>query len=166
MTKQEQLLDRISSVGDQRRHSQEENEAKRLAEYIANVERIHDLLPRIKSLLEIAQALFDQKISIGNPHRGTIGYRTDLVSDFFYHTLGFLTDPKKGSWQLFHDGAAFPFAIGILGGGACGNDLIVTADGVERLDSRYGQPEIAKLKEFLNGFDDFESRVHEYVNNL
>ena len=63
--------------------------------------------------------------------------------------------------------------IGIEGGGCCGRDLCVGADGniikgmpLRYCDGSYSEGEHRKMKRLLDGFCEFERNVINYIENL
>lgn len=135
-----------------------------IAKYASEIKA---LAPRIKPLVEIAKALIQNHIPLGKKKSDIIGYKEDLCSDGWYHRLGFFY-----KWE---DGKRNFLGIGIEGGGCAGEDLAVDENGdmVKRINPNYHSFEYDgyhdycdKCKRFLTGFDAFEQRVNEYVDNL
>ena len=110
------------------------------------VKQIKLLAPKIKVLLNVERMLRENKFD----------YR-DLCTDSWAHRVGFAVGKN---------------AIGVFGGGACGEfDLVVNERGVPFMLGRKGKVEpryehLWFLERFVNEFAEFEFRVKQFVKSL
>lgn len=110
------------------------------------VKQIKLLAPKIKVLLNVERMLRENKF-----------YYKELCTDRWAHKVGFALGEN---------------AIGIYGGGACGEfDLIVNKQGMPFMLGRKGKVEpryehLWFLERFVNEFAEFEFRVKQYVKSL
>jgi len=167
MTQINDRLNKIAAKGAElvaNANAEQRMREQTIAKYASEIKA---LAPRIKTLVEIAKALIQNNIPLGNKKLDTIGYKEDLVSDGWYHTLGFFYKYESGKRHFL--------GIGIEGGGYAGLDMAVDENGdmVKRIDPYYQSYQYDgyrdycnKCEQFLTGFDAFEQRVNEYVDNL
>lgn len=128
---------------------------------------IKALAPRIADLMMIAHSLQQNDLNLGRVYDDHGVKYDEFVTEGIHHRLGFYS--QNGPY------ATIALGVGIEGGGGCGKDLVVNDEGelikspiAERsfnLDKDY-QDFCDKCDNFLTGFDDFEKRVYEYVDNL
>lgn len=166
MTTSERLT-RIANKGAELIAIEQTKQLKK-AETIAKYEQdIKALASRISQLIDIAVALRQNDIPLGAKEKDIIGYKESLKTDGWAHKLGFFYEYRNGEEHFY--------GIGIRGGGCCGGDLAVDADGymIKRINPYYSSYQYDgyydycnKCKQFLNDFDAFEKRVYEYVDNL
>ena len=81
------------------------------------------------------------------------------MTDRIHHNIGFVVN--HGILE----------GIGIEGGGCCGGDLCVGADGyivrgMPHYYDGYAKGEHQKMKKLLDGFCEFERNVINYIENL
>lgn len=127
---------------------------------------IKALTPRIKELITVGVALLANNIPFGKVG-GRLGEDEEFITNGITHKLGFFFKYAKDNSPLL--------GIGIKGGGCDGHDLAVNADGeviininpyakVYNYDGYYDY--CRKYKQFIKDFDEFESKVYQYVENL
>lgn len=120
-----------------------QGQAKELAHYIKQIKL---LKPKIKQLLKVEGLLISSRFAYN-----------DLCTDSWAHRVGFALGKN---------------AIGIYGGGACGEfDLLVNEQGVPLMRGCKGTREpnyndLWFLKRFVNEFAEFEFRVKQFVKSL
>ena len=114
---------------------------------------------RIQDLLAIARALMCNKIPLGKcKHNGPL-VDYEFVTEGINHKFGFFI---PYSWNHSHRGMLI--GLGYMGGGACGEDLVIDERGIVvqwsdyMFQTRYGRLE----SDFLA----FEKAVLDYVDNL
>lgn len=126
---------------------------------------IRALAPRIKELIAVGEALLENKIPFGN--RVGFWHDEEFITNGITHELGFFFKFGKDNSPLL--------GIGIKGGGCEGHDLAVNANGefVKAIDPNArgynydGYYDYCrKYKQFIRDFDEFESKVYQYVENL
>lgn len=156
----------MAKIANAREKATNEEEAKRnqfLAKCAAVRKRFRALAPRIKDLIEVAQEMQRNGFTLGKMK----GYPTafpEFETDWWYHKLGFFCTLKNTRPRQ----RVNAYAIGFMGGGACGRDFIVNEDG-EVLDGIYekeGTWKLPEIKRFFEQFDDFERRFYAYVESL
>ena len=158
------INDKLSKIRNHRVHLDDEAVKKALAienERKQVIKQLKALAPRIKDLMTIGQELISNAIPLGNPNSFP-DWGTSLESTTWSHHVGYI--PR------------YPiFGIGQMGGGACGDHFAVdekgnvTNLGIDRENKFVDEDDkffISKAKSFIAGFDDFEKRVIEYVDNL
>ena len=127
---------------------------------------IRALAPRIKELIAVGEALLANNIPFGKRVDGWNNHE-EFIANGITHELGFFFQFGKDNSPLL--------GIGIKGGGCKGHDLAVNAECEfvinidpykrgDNYDSYYDY--CRKYKQFINDFDDFESKVYQYVENL
>ena len=133
---------------------------------IANLEKgIKSLAPRIKELIAVGEALLRNNIPFGK----VSGFWNDeeFITNGITHQLGFYFKYNKNNSPLL--------GIGIKGGGCCGHDLAVNANGefvinidpYEKVYEYNGYNDYChKYEQFIEEFHGFENRVYQYVENL
>jgi len=137
------------------------------AKYIADLENgIKSLVPRIKELITVGAALLENNIPFGKVSNGWERHE-EFITNGITHELGFFFKFGKDNSPLL--------GIGIKGGGCDGHDLAVNENGEfvinidpnargYNYDGYYDY--CRKYKQFINNFDEFESKVYQYVENL
>lgn len=164
-TKKESLLKGIKEFAENRRASEINETERKMAELDSYAKKIGALAPRIKDLLEVAQALHENRTYIGKPKCGMIGSYSEFVTDGIRHYLGFYVDMKK-SFEPMNTAAGYPYAFGIKGGGCDGKDLEVNERGEIVRGFACEFSTFDKMKKLIKGFDNFEARFYAYVGSL
>lgn len=127
---------------------------------------IRALTPRIKELMTVGMALLTNHIPFGRVG-GFLNNDEEFITNGITHELGFFFERAKDNSPLL--------GIGIEGGGCCGHDLVVNAEGefVKNIDpyakgyNYNGYYDYCiKYKQFIKDFDEFEKKVYQYVDNL
>lgn len=116
---------------------------------------------RINTLITIGRTLLMMGMPIGEKYY-ECGFCYDkFVTDGIHHNIGFVV--THGVLE----------GIGIEGGGCCGGDLCVGADGNiirglphKYCDGNYVRGEHLKMKRLLDGFQEFEEGVIKHIENL
>lgn len=159
--KTEELIAKIKQV--------KENQAKAIEKAKMEEECMYDnyqaeflkLGERINTLITLGRTLLMMGMPIGEKYYECGFYYDKFVSDSIHHNIGFVIN--HGILE----------GIGIEGGGCCGGDLCVGADGniVRGLphkycDGSYSKGEHQKMKKLLDGFCEFERNVVNYIENL
>lgn len=162
MTKEE-MMAKIASARETANKEAEDKRNNLLTEMAKARDAFRALAPRIKQLIEVAQEMQRNGFTLGQMK----GYPTafpEFETDWWYHKLGFFcvnnhVQPIKRT---------LAYAIGCMGGGACGNDLVIDKNGevVSGIWESEGKWEYYKVHEVLSGFDDFERRFYAYVESL
>lgn len=153
-------MSRIDNIKAFAIRKQEEEQRKKVEETIeigCLIGEIKDLQPRIQELLETATVCLESGIKLINVYDDKKSFVTDGVG----HRIGFYmlctTDKKV-------------YFMGIKGGGCCGNYNFKT-NGIENFEEHIESmhrkdPTISNLKKFLNGFEEFEHRFYNYVDEI
>lgn len=143
-------------------------------------EKIKSLAPRISELMDIANALSANNIPIGKLYSQTIRYNAKFISEGIDHRLGFVIEYSPRSMHAMDPTGAKVIGFGIIGGGWYGGNLVIGKDGdiikggLEfdesmihlKDDEPYKYVELEKMERVIKGFDEFERRFFEYVDNL
>ena len=144
----------------------EQNERDSLIEYYTN--KIKSLEPRLKELYETARECVKNDIPLGKLRKDIIWHKEEFVSEGIYHKVGFVV-----SDGFSRNNPHF----GIIGGGACGHDLVINhlgdivknplnaVFGTWTYDNAYFDFK-DKCSRFLSGFDEFERGFYNYIDNL
>ena len=145
------------------------NQAKAIEKAKMEEERMYDnyqaefskLGERINTLITLGRTLLMMSMPIGERYYECGFYYDKFVSDSIHHNIGFVIN------HHILEG------IGIEGGGCCGGDLCVGADGniirglpFKYRDGYYVKGEHLKMKRLLDGFCEFERNVINYIENL
>ena len=116
---------------------------------------------RINTLITLGRTLLMMGMPIGEKYYECGFYYDKFVTDSIHHNIGFVVN--HGVLE----------GIGIEGGGCCGRDLCVGADGniikgmpLRYCDGSYSEGEHRKMKRLLDGFCEFERNVINYIENL
>lgn len=159
------IKDKLKAIEEHKESLKEE--ARKRAEAIEHererlVLELSNLAPRIKDLLIIGRALVDAGIPLGKKTPFPDD-SNELVSNCWSHRVGYVVD------------YGCKFGIGMLGGGACGKHFAVDENGKTTslggsLDGWFISEKdydfILKARAFIYGFDEFDKKVSEFVNNL
>ena len=180
----EDIIKKINEKGQQIRQAEldKDSEMRKSIENYYNAAK--KLSGRINKLWDICQALLDNGFKLGKPsYHGRSEYY-EFETEGWYHWLGF---------ELRHDRKVVAF--GVHGGGCCGRSVFINRKGeigkfndndiwikddidddcyISRGDNyapksgkTYQDPDFTeKLKTIVNKFDDFESRLIEYANEI
>lgn len=147
------------------------DEIRKLQEKGEYIEKIKALGPRIKELIDVANACLDNGIEINGQGRGHSQYSNEWENKTFCtncitHKIGFVWQCKDG---IFINRIE---EMGINGGGACGEhylrtngDYVVSRSGYGD-KARYRELNEHQLKQFVNRFDEFESAFYKYIDSL
>ena len=157
--KTEELIAKIKQV--------KENRVKAIEKAKMEEERMYDnyqaefskLGERINTLITLGRTLLMMGMPIGEKYYDHGFYFDRLKTDGIHHNIGFVVN--HGILE----------GIGIEGGGCCGGDLCVGADGyivrgMPRYREGYAKGEHRKMKRLLDGFCEFERDVMNYIENL
>lgn len=116
---------------------------------------------RINNLMTLGRTLLELGMPIGEKYYDHGFYFDRFKTDGIHHNIGFVV--THGVLE----------GIGIEGGGCCGGDLCVGADGniIKGLphkycDGNYVRGEHLKMKRLLDGFQEFEEGVIKHIENL
>lgn len=140
----QERLNKISNKGNELKR-QQIAEVKSQEEKIIDFQnKILTLSNRIAPLIKIGNALVTNNLQYGS-------FKTNGLS----HRLGLYCKGKN------------VVGLGIMGGGYCGEDFAVNAQGafIEH-PSKSLIDYIGKCEQFLEEFDDFEKKLFKYVDNL
>lgn len=152
-----EILERINRVANERDAEKTRKNEEEFRRRLAIVNAVKKLAPRISDMLDIAQHLYKNGISIG-PKRSLHGspHSDEFVSSWWWHNLGFCYDSS------IRPRVEYPMWIGFINGGACGEDMFVDRDGnVVKGRHKYGDMQI-----MLERFDEFERMFYDYVESL
>ena len=159
--KTEELIAKIKQV--------KENRVKAIEKAKMREERMYDnyqteftkLGERINNLITLGRTLLLMDMPIGEKYYDHGFYFDRLKTDGIHHNIGFVINHRILE------------GIGIEGGGCCGGDLCVGADGniirglpFKYRDGYYVKGEHLKMKRLLDGFCEFERNVINYIENL
>lgn len=134
-------------------------------------DRIQSYAPRIANLIDLAQELVKNGLTLGRIVPWAAGFkREEFWAEGIYHGVGFIREVKNGRVCL-------PDRIGIEGGGCDGYDIEINRYGKimkNPLDIIIGTRTrenaewdfFNKCERFFKEFDNFEKRVLEYVDSL
>ena len=114
---------------------------------------------RINTLITLGRTLLLMGLPIGEKYYDHGFYFDKFKTDGIHHNIGFVIN--HGVLE----------GIGIEGGGCCGGDLCVGADGyivrgMPHYYDGYAKGEHQKMKKLLDGFCEFERNVINYIENL
>ena len=157
--KTEELIAKIKQV--------KENRVKAIEKAKMREERMYDnyqteftkLGERINNLMTLGRTLLRMGLPIGEKYYDHGFYFDKFKTDGIHHNIGFVIN--HGVLE----------GIGIEGGGCCGGDLCVGADGyivrgMPHYYDGYAKGEHQKMKKLLDGFCEFERNVINYIENL
>lgn len=161
---------RIKNFAQERDNRIAQEQLEKQQGLIRMLEQVKELAPRMRELMDVATALYENRIPLGK----MVGYNdpsTEFISNWWSHKVGFIAD-------IVSSGIARPRGFGIIGGGACGHDLTFSVGGVPACvyshnndtpgvaGRTWDDSDIHHLRSFIHGFDDFERRFYEYVDGL
>lgn len=136
----------------------EEEEKRMYDNYQAEFNKLGE---RINTLMTLGRTMLELSIPIGEKYYEGGFYYDKFVTDGIHHNIGFVV--THGVLE----------GIGIEGGGCCGGDLCVGADGniikglpFKYRDGYYVKGEHLKMKRLLDGFQEFEEGVIKHIENL
>ena len=139
----QERLNKINNKGNELKR-QQIAKVKSQEEKLTNYRiKILALSTRIASLIKIGNALVTNNLQYGL-------FKANGLS----HKLG-----------LYYKGKNI-VGLGIVGGGYCGEDFAVNAQGTYIVQPSKLLDHISKCEDFLAEFDDFEKKLFEYVDNL
>lgn len=171
MTTEERIA-RITFVAKEDARMKSEIKRSRESHICELLDKVESFAPRMKELMKVARSLRANRIPLGKYHNGPRACAPQFVSDGIAHRLGFIVDSNP----FWNRDLLDPVGLGIIGGGACGNDIQFNEDGklceVFRCSGMPGNvgswwdSDIRHLEEFVAGFDEFERKFYEYVDNL
>ena len=139
----QERLNKISNKGNELKKQQIAEVKSREEKIIDFQNKILTLSTRIASLIEIGNALVTNNLQCGS-------FRANGLS----HKLGLYCKGKN------------VVGLGIVGGGYCGEDFAVNAQGAFIEHPSKLLDYVGKCEQFLEEFDDFEKKLFEYVDNL
>lgn len=155
--------DRISAIARfaSARNEKAQKEAEDRIERIEKLRgRIRALAPRIGTLLDVAEACYQNSVQLG-PLSGDY---PKFVTDGISHGVGFFV---RGNAHRYcgTPQKCEPFAVGIMGGGCDGEDFMVSREG--EIEKGLRKPNIERVMgEFLAKFDNFEDGFFSYIDNI
>lgn len=131
---------------------------------------VRSYAPRMREMMKVAKALHDNGIQLGQK-ADSLEWSTDLVSNGWSHRVGFIGNCN------FVTGRTEVYGFGIVGGGACGNNLFFDEDGelsnlvydtvIPGLKGvKWDDSDIGHLERFVDGFDKFEEKFYKFVDSL
>lgn len=166
-------MDRFEKIRAKRQEldEQKQNECDERTRKVKYYEdEIKALAPRLKELHSLAKECIKNDIPLGKVTylHGDKHY-PEFVSEWWYHRPGFVVSqhPKPNEEVYF----------GVIGGGACGNSLVIDKDGIitnnplnktcgcwtyERAYHDY----CSKCQSFLKSFDELEKGFLAYIDSL
>lgn len=167
MTTQERI-ERINGFATATAQKKDAERKAKESRIFALLTKVESFAPRMRELMKVARSLRANWIPLGkyNSYHRTA---PRFVSDGIEHRVGFIVDSNP----FWYQEKLNPVGFGIIGGGACGNDIQFNEDG--KLCEVYrdnGMPgpwtdgDIRHLERFVKEFDEFERKFYEYVDNL
>lgn len=167
----------MSRIDNIKQYAMERDEAKRIQEEQRQqrkqgyVDQIKAFGPRIKELIEVANACLENGVEINYQGRRNMQYSNEWENATFCtncstHKVGFVWQYKD---QKFINRIE---AMGIDGGGANGEHYLrtdgeyVVSRGSRSYEASYKEPDEYQLETFVKTFDKFESAFYKYVDNL
>ena len=176
--------ERIANIGlfAEKKRMEEIDKKNAVAAHIEELlGKVRSFAPRMKDLLKVGQALYENGIPLGPYDESVPGYRDDnsriFVSNGWSHRTGFIIAYRING-HIPSRTQQYPIGFGIIGGGCAGEDLTFNADGeLEWLNRPFGHPagcsdrpwgpkDTQHLERFVAEFDEFERRFYEYVDGL
>ena len=161
MEKEERLkkIAELRKAEDLKVKMQNEQKARDLANYMLSIKL---LSKRAKDLLDVAKELDTQGFTLGEIKSDSNGISKSplFVSEAISHRFGFLVERNP-----FGEGKNLnPYAIGIRGGGCCGEDHTINENGdfVKFNKDIYSRGS----DYFITLFNKFENAFYEYLDNL
>ena len=173
-------MDRIEKIRAKRASMDAEADAKVQAmnDNVARYTKaIKGLKNRLNEMFKVADEMVKERIRFGGAnysHGMEFGdvFETNGIS----HNLGFVFEYEKG-WGRSFSHRVSVIGIGIEGGGCCGSDLVIDRNGdiidnpIDKVIGCWTKENAyfdycKKVERFLNGFDAFEKRFYDYIDNL
>ena len=154
--------------------AREEKKAKAIAHCTSAIKR---LATRLTAMMVLADEMVKNRISFGGTNYiHGLSFGDNFETNGITHNIGFVFEYPKGRGMDINYRMRV-IGIGIEGGGCCGNDIVIDRNGdivINPLDHVIGcwTKENAfhdfsnKVTQFLNGFDEFEKKFYDYVDNL
>lgn len=159
--KTEELIAKIKQAKANRVEAIEKAKMREERMYDNYQAELSKLGERINNLMTLGRTLLELGMPIGEKYYDHGFYFDRLKTDGIHHNIGFVI--THGTLE----------GIGIEGGGCCGGDLCVGADGniirglpFKYRDGYYVKGEHLKMKRLLDGFCEFERNVIDYIENL
>ena len=157
--KTEELIAKIKQVKENRVKAREKAKMREERMYDNYQAEFSKLGERINTLITLGRTLLLMGLPIGEKYYECGFYYDKFVTDRIHHNIGFVVN--HGILE----------GIGIEGGGCCGRDLCVGADGyivrgMPHYYDGYAKGEHQKMKKLLDGFCEFERNVINYIENL
>lgn len=162
MTKEE-MMAKIANARE-KADKEAEDERNNLLAKMADVrDSFRALAPRIKQLLDVAKEMQRNGFTLGQMK----GYPTafpEFETDWWNHKLGFFCTDNDVRPRRRKNA----YAIGCMGGGACGEDLKIDENGevVSGIWESRGKWKYHEIQYVLREFNDFERRFYDYVESL
>jgi hypothetical protein len=138
------------------------------------IDKIIEMLPRIIKTSHIVKTLKEHNFlkryeyEIGSISKLSKDNIDNYFADRYHHQLGFVyANPNdlKTDYNLFNDGDNKEMAFAVLGGGCCNFDVIVFQNGY--VYTKGDKKEVLReLKGIIDGFDNYEKKVVDFVNSL
>ena len=173
-------MDRIEKIRAKRASMDAEADAKVQAmnDNVARYTKaIKGLKNRLNEMFKVADEMVANRIRFGGAHIHLgMEWGDVFETNGIDHNLGFYFEYKKGWGREFHARIRV-LGIGIAGGGCCGSDIMIDRNGdiiknpldnvigLWTYEKAYGDF-CGKAERFLNGFDVFEKRFYDYIDNL
>lgn len=165
MTKEE-ALNKLNNYADKVNDEERKHLDMKRKEVNYLINEIQKLYPRIKDLYEIIQHTAEIKINNGM-------FFTDGIS----HDIGFYVDKIViGALLCQNNNCYAPEKyFGIRGGGCCGGDLRINVDdgSISYVEHNTNKNiditeyySIYYMKSIINGFDNYEKKMYDYIQNL
>lgn len=167
----------MSRIDDIKQYAFERDEAERIRQEKIQqrkqgyIDRIKAFGPRIKELIEVANACIENGVEINRQGKSFSQYQDEwnnatFCTNCITHRVGFVWQYKDGKFINRIN------TIGIDGGGANGEYYLRTNG--DYLISRVGRGcedecnelDEYQLKTFVKTFDEFETSFYKYVDNL
>lgn len=157
------LQGRLQKIKDAKNALDQQKKSEFMALQEKKADFKYKLVPyasRIKDLLAIAQELRANDLPLGERTHDVAGFAKDeFVTEGIDHKFGFFIPYR---WDHPHRGELI--GLGYMGGGLCGADLLINADGVV---IQWSEPLYDWRKDTLeNDFLAFEKAVYDYVDSL
>ena len=135
------------------------------------IAQIKDLGPRVKELIEVANACLENGVEINKQGKTDSPYHDEwnnatFCTNCITHKVGFVWQYKDHKFINRIE------AMGVDGGGANGEHYLrtdgeyVVSRGSRSYEASYKEPDEYQLETFVEGFDEFESAFYKYVDNL
>ena len=138
---------------------------------------IKALSGRLAEMMKVADCMVENRMSFGGTwYSCGMAYGDFFETNGIKHGIGFVFQYESGRGRNVNNRVGV-IGIGIEGGGCCGNDIVIDRDGdiiKNPLDHVIGcwtkenayYDFCSKANEFLKGFNEFEKKFYDYVDNL